>query len=219
MDISFSRLIGRIPPQIRRALTLRFDRSQFDSVDKLAEFVQTRAAYVAQTSLYGYLKTRMGTQFRVMFEDDVYSKSIDFAKWRIYASCLADLAIFSAATVGDNSELDDETSSKLAEFCFQHAVEQDLKEAGDPELVAKIVTEFSDRLKRTNWPVAGSGENAFTASPPDLIKWAPIVDEFKELDEEIVLNSIRFRWVDIREQLRKRINAEAIRDDWINSSR
>lgn len=217
MDISFSRLIRRIPPRIRRALTLRFDRSSFDSVDKLAEFVQTRAAYVAQTSLYGYLKTRMGTRYRVMFEDDVYARSIDFAKWRIYAACLADLSIFSAATVAANSALDDETSAKLAEHCFQHVIEQDFEEAGEPELVTTITAEFSERVKRTVWSAAASGDNAFTASPPDLIKWAPIVDEFKELDEEIVLNSIRFRWVDIREQLRKRVDAEAIREDWENS--
>jgi hypothetical protein len=42
-----------------------------------------------------------------------------------------------------------------------------------------------------------------------LLRYAPIVDEFKELDREIVRNSIRFRWRDVRAQLRRRLRPEA----------
>ena len=217
MDLSLSRLIEAIPPQIRRALTLRFDRTPFDSVDKLAEFVQTRAAYVAQTSLYGYLKTRMGTRYRVMFEDDVYSQSINFAKWRIYASCLADLAVFAAATTADKSGLDEEQTTDLARHLFDSAIAADFHEAEDPELVETITGDFSARLKLTDWSTAGKGETAFEKSPNDLIKWAPVADELKQLDEEIVVNSTRFRWRDVREQLRTRIDAQAIANDWVRT--
>ena len=183
-------------------------------MDKLAEFVQTRAAYVTQTSLYGYLKTRMGTRYRVMFEDDVFSRSINFAKWRVYASCLSDLAVFAAATVHERSGLEEEQAAELARFCFEAAVKADFPDAEDPELMAKVPQDFAARLRTTDWSTAGAGENAFEASPVDLIAWAPIADELKELDEEIVINSTRFRWRDVREQLRKRVDAAAIADEW-----
>ena len=41
-----------------------------------------------------------------------------------------------------------------------------------------------------------------------------IADELKEQDGEIVTNSIRFRWRDVREQLRKRIDRDAICAEW-----
>lgn len=214
MDLSISRLIEAIPPQIRRALTLRFDRSPFDTVDKLAEFVQTRAAYVTQTSLYGYLKTRMGTRYRVMFEDEVFSRSINFAKWRVYASCLSDLAVFAAATVHVRSGLEEKQTAELARFCFEAAVKADFPDADDAELMTKVPKDFAKRLQNTDWSTAAEGENAFEASPVDLIAWAPIADELKKLDEEIVINSTRFRWRDVREQLRKRVDAAAIADEW-----
>lgn len=214
MNFSISRIFGAIPPQILRALTLRFDRSPFDTVDKLIEFVQTRAAYVAQTSLYGYLKTRMGTRYRVMFEDDIYAGSINFAKWRIYASCLSDLAVFAAATTRDRSGLSQTEAAELARYCFENAVKNTFHEAEDPDLESQIIENFSRRLDAVDWTSAGEGENAFGQSPVDLIKWAPVVDEFKDLDSEIVINSTRFRWRDVRDQLRKRIDASAIAAEW-----
>ena len=63
-------------PNPLKALAIRFDKSPIDSVDGLAEFARTRSSYVAQTSLYGYLKARMGTRFPVYFEDEVFSVSI-----------------------------------------------------------------------------------------------------------------------------------------------
>ena len=58
------------------------------------------------------------------------------------------------------------------------------------------------------------GEAAFDGSVRDLIRFAPVVDEFKALDEEIVTNSIRFRWLDVKQQLKKRLNAAGVASDW-----
>jgi hypothetical protein len=55
-----------------------------------------------------------------------------------------------------------------------------------------------DRVARTDWLAVGNDEAAFTESPAGLVRWAPVMDELKELDEEIVLNSVRFRWQEVR---------------------
>ena len=47
--------------------------------DSLAIFLNTRASHVAQTSLYGYLRTRAGTRFPEMFENPDILKSINIA--------------------------------------------------------------------------------------------------------------------------------------------
>ena len=56
----------------------------------LENFIQERSAHVTQTTLYGYLKTRIGVKYIAMMEDERFLKSINLAKWNIYMIALAD---------------------------------------------------------------------------------------------------------------------------------
>ena len=214
MIFRLSRIVALVPSKWRRIFAIRFDKSPIQTVDGLVEFVQTRAAYVAQTSLYGYLKTRMGTRFRQIFEDEKFLPSINNAKWRTYAACLSDLSIFATATAGIENGLSDREITDLARYCFETAVRQTFDDAEAGRIRDEIAARFDERISSVVWHDAAAGEKAFTSSPLELINSAPIAEEFKQLDKEIVTNSIRFRWRDVREQLRKRIEREAICADW-----
>ncbi|MEM7429819.1 MAG: hypothetical protein AAF441_27430 [Pseudomonadota bacterium] len=124
MPISLSKLRDLLPEKVQEALTTRFRKGPIDSVEALADFVQTRGSYVAQTSLYGYLKNRMGISYPKMFEDEVMAKSINIAKWRTYGSCLSDLSIFASATAGSGNRMTDARMSDLARHCFDYAVSE-----------------------------------------------------------------------------------------------
>ncbi len=78
---------------------------------------------------------------------------------------------------------------------------------------------FAVRAGRTVWASAASGEAAFAGSIEDLIRNAPVVDEFKVQDAPIVRNSIRFRWLDVRKELGKRLDPGAVADDWTTHGR
>jgi hypothetical protein len=43
-----------------------------------------------------------------------------------------------------------------------------------------------------------------------VLKWSPIADELKRLDEEIVINSVRFHWQEIRRAFARHADPEAI---------
>ena len=58
-----------------RKLTNKF--SSISSKEDLQNFVQERSAHVTQTTLYGYLKTRIGTRYAIMVEDEKFSESIN----------------------------------------------------------------------------------------------------------------------------------------------
>ena len=62
--------------------------------EALKLFLATRASHVAQTSLYGYLRTRAGMRYPELFDDDGFVLSINIAKWQIWLACLSDLAVF-----------------------------------------------------------------------------------------------------------------------------
>ena len=40
-----------------------------NSKEDLRNFIQERSAHVTQTTLYGYIKTRIGSRYAMMFED------------------------------------------------------------------------------------------------------------------------------------------------------
>ena len=73
--------------------------------DDLQNFVHERSAHVTQTTLYGYLKTRIGTRFRLMIEDEKYSESVNIAKWNIYISALSDLTLYVFSYLVDQKNL------------------------------------------------------------------------------------------------------------------
>ena len=211
--------VADLLPGPLKALAERFDRRPIDSVETLTHFVQTRSAYVAQTALYGYLKTRMGTRYRDLFQDDVFAGAIRLAAMRIFVSSLGDLTVFAVAVARERGQLGADEAAALAQRCFDEAMRRVL-DGEDPGAVpTDMAADFRVRLERTPWPDAAVGENAFAGSAADLVRFAPVIDEFKELDSEIVTNSIRFRWRDVRTQFRRRVDGPALCRAWRRSAR
>lgn len=173
----------------------------------LKEFLNTRASFVAQTSLYGYLRTRAGMRYPELFDDDPFVKSINIAKWQIWLACLSDLAVYAGGLLMQHPLA---TEQKVGEIMKQ-SVDDILQKTGIPDEAGDKFAINADhvrqRLSLCQWSDITDGEMAFSHSPSALVEWAPIIDELKQLDEEIVLNSVRFRWQKVRQDLRQALNA------------
>ena len=206
-------LLSLLPSSLG-SLRERFDTSPIGSVDRLTHFVHTRSAYVAQTSLHGYLKARMGTSYRYFFTDDDFSRSIRIASIRVFLSCLADLTIFAVAFTARRGTVDSGAAASLAEHCYRDAAHRCLAPSDWRHAPKEVEQAFARRAALTNWHAAADGEAAFSQSARDLVQMAPVVDEFKNSDAPIVTNSIRFRWQDVRRQFRKRADPALIWADW-----
>lgn len=202
-------------PEFIARLTMRRESAPLDSVSGLARFVSTRAAFIAQKTLYGYLKTRMGTRYPHMFEDDVFVQSINIAKLQVFAACLSDLALFAARRALRDAPLDDESDEsrrRLALHCYRQGLSDNAGQAEGVEAFSPAEAEeaFRRRLAFFDWHDGLGDPDIFAESPAALVRWAPIAPELKKFDEEIVRNSVRFAWRDIRGQLEKRIDGPAI---------
>lgn len=209
--------VARISGAFARAAESVADRMlvrPIASVDDLSRFVGQRAALVAQTTLYGYLKTRMGTKFVRYFEDEVFAAGIKAGAVRQFVSCAADLSIHAAALVAAGGRLDGEAAAALARRCFAVALAQGLEDVEPGMAPADAGSAFAARALGTDWASAAEGEAAFARSIADLIGNAPVVDDFKAHDAEIVRASIRFRWREVRRELGRRLDAGAVAGDW-----
>ena len=217
MNLSLKQAWAFLPEFFAR-LSIRRDSGPIDSIDSLCRFVSTRSAFVAQKTLYGYVKTRMGTRYPSMFSDDVFVASIDIAKMHVFAACLSDLAVFAVSRAlrdAPAGALDEQAYRALARICFEAGLADNRDQAQQVEAFSTTdaTAVFERRLGFQNWSAESIGPALFTVSPAALVHWAPIAPELKREDTEIIENSIRFTWRDVRAQFEKRVDGAAIVDD------
>ncbi|NIA69957.1 hypothetical protein HBA54_15240 [Pelagibius litoralis] len=207
-------------PDFVARLTVRRDSGPLDSLDSVCSFVSTRSAFVAQKTLYGYVKTRMGTRYPSMFENDVLISSVNIAKMNIFAACLSDLAIYAATRTLRDASPDGAVYRDLALRCFKRGLSDNEEQVLSTNAFSpsEALAAFEQRLAFQDWYGGLPAPELFTASPAALFKWAPIAPELKRQDKEIVENSIRFTWRDVRAQFEKRIDAAGVATD-LNSFR
>jgi len=180
------------------------------SPESLSRFLDSRASFVAQTSLYGYLRTRAGMRYPELFDDDAFVASINLAKWHLWLDCLSDLSVHAGARLAQHSP------RQLPEVAgmLTGVVDGLLERTGQPADAGPGFAEHAERvrtrLRRTDWLAVGPDEAAFSESPSGLMRWAPVLDELKALDEEIVRNSVRFRWQEVRRVLARHLEADVL---------
>ena len=176
-------------------------KKKIKSLDELEEFIQTKSAWVSQVTLYGYLKTRMGTRYVLHFENDEFMKSVNQAKWNIYAEALQDLTFFTFSYLKTNLSLNE--IGKAKEIFFK-ILDDETSNQMPLAIIEEAKKSFIERFEKINWENYFS-DIPFNQSALSLYKWAPIAEELKKLDRKIVLNSVILKWDIIKKEFSDRI--------------
>ena len=155
----------------------------------LKNFIQERSAHVTQTTLYGYLKTRIGVKYIAMMEDERFLESINIAKWNIYTTALADCAfyVFSYLIAEKNLKQND------CKEIFLNILESEKQNGLSEEIYNNGKKNFLKRIEQVDFKKYYQSD-PFKESGEALYYWSPIADELKSLDKKIVLNSISLKW-------------------------
>ena len=178
-------------------------KKKIKSLDELEDFIQTKSAWVSQVTLYGYLKTRMGTRYVLHFENDEFMKSVDSAKWNIYAVALQDLTFFTFSYLNANFNYQ-EYNNKAKEVFF-NILDDEISNSMPSNIIDEAKNVFEGRLKNIDWNIYHD-DLPFNSSALSLYKWAPIADELKKLDRKIVLNSVILKWDIVKKEFKERVN-------------
>ena len=176
-------------------------KKKISNLDELENFIQTKSAWVTQVTLYGYLKTRMGTRYVLHFENDEFMGSVNLAKWNIYSVALQDLTffIFSKLKVDFNYQ-----EMKNAEEIFFKILDDETSNKMPQDIIEEAKKNFVERMKGINWDTYHN-DLPFNPSALSLYKWAPIAEELKNLDRKIVLNSVILKWNVVKKEFDERI--------------
>tara|TARA_B110001452_G_scaffold223822_1_gene197176 strand:- start:103 stop:726 length:624 start_codon:yes stop_codon:yes gene_type:complete len=176
-------------------------KNKISNLDELEDFIQSKSAWVTQVTLYGYLKTRMGTRYVLHFENDEFMKSVNLAKWNIYAVALQDLIFFSFSYLKINLNYQD--LDKAKEIFFK-ILDDEIANKMPLNIIEKAKKIFDERLQNIKWDNY-INDLPFNPSALSLYEWAPIADELKTLDRKIVLNSVILKWDIVKKEFVERI--------------
>jgi len=171
-------------------------KKKIKNLDHLEDFIQTKSAWVTQVTLYNYLKTRMGTRYVLHFENDVFMGSVNLAKWNIYSVSLQDLTFFTFSYLNVNFNFQE--ISKAKEI-FNKILDDEISNKMPLDIIETARKSFDERLEKINWNEYYQ-DLPFNPSALSLYKWAPIAEELKTLDRQIVLNSMILKWDIIKKE-------------------
>ena len=171
---------------------------KINSQDDLTNFIKEKSAFVTQSTLYGYLKTRMGLKQNMMFTDDVFVESVNKAKWNIFSEAVADLTFYAVSFLNKKYNINNLDPYIMYETILDNEIITGLPK----DLCEKYKSKFKEKINSFNIKEY-SDKSPFTNSCNALFHWAPIADELKELDKEIVINSIKNKWMLVVADLEK----------------
>ncbi len=177
-------------------------KKKISNIGDLKDFIHKKSAWITQMTLYGYLKTRMGAKYILMFESEIFLKSVDKAKWNIYMVSIQDLTLFAlsylkATQIFDATEKVKEIFKEILDAEGENKLPLDIRENAERD--------FAERLNKINW-LTHHKSLPFNDSALALYHWSPVADELKTLDRKIVLNSMILKWDNIEKEFKELIN-------------
>jgi hypothetical protein len=124
-----------------------------------------------------------------MVDDEVYSQSINIAKWNIYMVALADCTFYVFSNLMNERNLKDNDSKEM----FLNIIKKEKENGLSDEIYTKIKDIFLKRYESVDFSKYYL-EDPFKESCLALYYWAPVADELKTLDKKIVINSMKLKW-------------------------
>ena len=176
-------------------------KKKIKNIKDLTEFIQKKSSWVSQVTLYGYLKTRIGTKYVLMFDDEIFLSSINKAKWNIYSIALQDLTFYTLSYL--NVYYNYNETSKASEI-YEEIINNEITNGMPEEVALKGKEKFKERLQKINWKEYYKSW-PFNESALALYEWSPVAQELKTLDRKIVLNSMILKWENIQDEFIKLI--------------
>ena len=152
-------------------------KKKITNISELKNFIQRKSAWVSQETLYGYLKTRMGAKYILMFDDEIFLGSINKAKWNIFAVALQDLTFYCLSYLKNNSNFDQTLGAK---DIYEEILNEEIKNEMPNDIIESSKKKFNERLEKIDWQKYYLNL-PFNESALALYEWSPIAEELKIL--------------------------------------
>lgn len=186
-----------------RALTIGSRRRRIATEADLAAAIGEGAAYLAQGASYSYIRARSGTMGPRLMQDAGFGSAMDRCKWEGFAAAAGDLVLIVERDLRPHGT----APAAVWRSIYRTVL---AAEAAPPHRAAEgwsdRIAEFDRRLEAHLAGPPGGIEVVSSFSAGVIMDFAPVEDAIRDLDREMVVNNVKFRFIEHVGALRLRID-------------
>ncbi len=186
-------------------------RRRAADVPALIEALRAGASFLAQGASYSYLRARTLLAGPRLFMDDNFAFALEICKWEAFAVAAQDLLLIlesehRAALPPDLGQ----RARGLAAFYADVLAAELLPEHRAAEGWGDMKARFDVRLLVALAEPPQKPDQIAVATAETILAHAPILDDVREVDREMVINNTAMRFIDYQAKLRRMFGPNAI---------
>jgi hypothetical protein len=190
-----------------RLLTIGARKGRVRTLPELAVAIGEGAAFLAQGASYSYVRARSGTMGPRLMQDAGFGAGMERCKWEAFAAIAGDLILIVETELRPHGS----GPADLWRGLYREVL------AAQEMPAHRADTGWADRLAEFDraldahraLPVRGV-EELCAHSAGVLLAFVPVEDAIRDLDREMVLNNVTFRFIGHVDALRRRADWPAL---------
>jgi hypothetical protein len=188
-----------------RRLHAKLRPAPIDTPDALKTFVQERASLIAQKCAIDYCRGKTGLASYALFTEKPFLDALDVCRWETFVTVLGDLLLVVEGYLRPHVAA--EKHPRLLEALdrlYSDLLAALPAPAHRPQGWDDLVRSFNDRLGTVGRGKPLQALDVADHSAKRLFDTLPIHISMRELDEEPVYGSVRFRMIAVSQEMQRR---------------
>jgi hypothetical protein len=191
-----------IRPALRSLLTARLlAPRRIVAVDDLPDALSREAAFLAQSSVYAYCRARTGFMAPKLFDEAAFLESVEICRWHAYIACLSDVFALVEGRLRSHWTGRPEVLADRLMTLYSAALQAQDDAPPEARDWGADVQSFRDRLARLQIAAPLPVVSLVEHSAQVIFDHLPFHERLLRPDEEMVFNSVRFRFLRFAEDL------------------
>jgi hypothetical protein len=193
---------------IGRRLLARLREQPIATAEAFRNFIQERAALVAQKCAIDYCRGKTGLASYALFTEKPFLEALDVCRWETFAAVLEDLILLAEGQLRAHVPAERQARLAAALLGLHSAVLAAWPPpAHRPGGWNDAIERFAARLRSASAAQPRPALQLADHSAKRLFDTLPIHLSMRKLDEEVVYGAVRFRMVAISQEMRRRLSA------------
>lgn len=189
-----------------------FARRRIDDLTAFENFIGHETARLTQKSTTGYCRTKAGSNGELLFREAGFLQAMEICRWNGFGVTLADMLLIAEGYLREPAEKVGKAKALhhwVLEFHRRHIAQFTHPGRGEEGWNADI-EEMGQRLARAQLAPPIPAANVGFDSAKRVWDWLPVHPKLRIDDFELVQNCLRFGHVSFRQEMERRVDAEAV---------
>lgn len=181
-------------------------------------YLAERGAYIAQASTYSYCRARTGFMGPKLFHEQPFLESLEITRWEALHAVVADLFVICEGVLRPHAAqaADGQGAAALRDAllaCYRRALNSHGLAPHHPQGWEFAVEALAQRLRQAQRAAPKAPDMVGATSGKVIFDHLPFHEDMLRFDEEMVVNSVRFRILRFWEDLHRRLDGAAVAAD------